>query len=97
MAGGFRAVTAKLRRRADSEDRFSATPMEMVLRAILVYVVIGVVYTGLHIELLDQLEHRLSGPFTVFGDYAALAATMTMWPLLLGSALVCGVAGCGLI
>ena len=97
MAGGFRAVTARLRRRSDSEDRFSATPMEMLLRALLVYVEIGVVYTGLHIELLDQMEHRLSGPFTVFADYAALAALMTAWPLLLGSALICGVAGCGLL
>jgi hypothetical protein len=72
-------------------------PMELALRATLVYVVIGVGYTAFHIELLDQLENALSAQFTTFADYAALGVTVLMWPLLVVSALACGVAGCGII
>jgi hypothetical protein len=72
-------------------------PVELALRAALVYVVIGFGYTAFHIELLDQLENALSAQFTTFADYAALAVTVLMWPLLVLSALACGVAGCGII
>jgi len=71
--------------------------MELVLRGILAYVVIGFVFTGLHVELVGLLENQLSAQFTVFADYAALAVMVVGWPLLLGSALVCGIAGCGVI
>jgi hypothetical protein len=71
--------------------------VELALRAVLVYVVIGIGYTAFHIELLDQLENALSAQFTTFADYAALAVTVLMWPLLVVSALACGVAGCGII
>lgn len=67
------------------------------MRAALVYVVIGFGYTAFHIELLDQLENALSAQFTTFADYAALAVTVTMWPMLMLTALACGVAGCGII
>jgi hypothetical protein len=95
MKGGWRAVG--LRRRQDSDDHFAANRLEFALRMLLVYIVVGFVYTGTHIELLDQLENQLSAAFTVFADYAALAVMMSAWPLLLGSAMVCGVAGCGVI
>lgn len=71
--------------------------MELALRAILVYVLVGFGYTALHIEMLDQLENALSAQFTTFADYAALGVTVFMWPLLVVSALACGVAGCGFL
>jgi hypothetical protein len=92
-----RRIMPRLRRRQGIVDDFSVSTPELVLRGALVYLVFGVVYIGTHIELLDQLEHQLSGPFTVFGDYAALAVMVTAWPLLLGSALICGVSACGVI
>lgn len=76
---------------------FAGGPMDVALRVILVHVVIGFGYTALHIEVLDQLEHALSGQFTTFADYAALAVTVTMWPLLAVSELACGVAACGIL
>ena len=85
------SVARRLRRYLDGDL------VELALRAVLVYVVVGVVYTALHIELLDQLEDALSGQFTTFADYAALAVTIALWPLLAVSALVCGVAGCGVL
>jgi hypothetical protein len=72
-------------------------PVELALRAALVYVVVGFGYTAFHIEVLDQLENALSAQFTTFADYAALAVTVLMWPVLVASALACGVAGCGVI
>lgn len=86
-----------MRRRPDPEDHYSTTMTELALRGVLVYVVIGFVFTGLHIELISQLENQLSAQFTVFADYAALAVMVLGWPLLLASSLLCGVAGCGLI
>jgi cell division protein FtsX len=74
---------------------FDADPVELALRAALVYVVIGFGYTALHVEVLDQLENALSAQFTTFDDYAALAVTVLMWPLLVVSALACGAVGCG--
>lgn len=87
----LRAAGRWLRRYADGD------PVELALRAALVYVVIGVGYTALHIEVLDQLEDALSAQFTTFDDYAALAVTVLMWPLLVVSALACGVVGCGIL
>lgn len=86
-----KSVIRRVRRYLDGD------PVELVLRGALVYVVVGVVYTALHIELLDQLEDALSAQFTAFADYAALAVTIALWPLLMVSALACGVAACGVV
>lgn len=72
------------------------TYLELVLWIALIYTVFGVGYAALHIELIGQLESALSADFTIFANIAALVATVALWPLLLVSALVCGVAGCGL-
>lgn len=71
------------------------TYVELVLWILLIYTVIGVVYAALHIELIGQLEAALSGDFTIFANIAALVVTVGLWPLLLISSMVCGVAGCG--
>lgn len=71
------------------------TYVELALWITLVYTVIGVGYAMFHIELIGQLEAALSGDFTIFANIAALAVTVALWPLLLISSLVCGVAGCG--
>jgi len=92
-----RLMLSRLWRRPESDDHYSVSTLELALRGVLVYVLLGLVYLATHIELLDQLENQLSGPFTVFGDYAALAVMVAAWPLLLVSSLVCGVAGCGVI
>ena len=50
------------------------------------------------------VSHRTDGPaetalstqFTVFANLAALLVMVAFWPFLLGTALVCGVAGCGM-
>jgi hypothetical protein len=73
------------------------TVLEVALWVLLAYTVIGVGYAVFHIELMGQLEHALNGTFPIFADIAALAVMVAMWPLLLGSALLCGVAGCGAI
>jgi hypothetical protein len=72
------------------------TVVEVVLWMTLFYTIIGVIYTVFHIELMGELRSALSGEFTIFADLAALAAMVSGWPFLLGSSLVCGVAGCGL-
>jgi hypothetical protein len=72
------------------------TVLEVVLWLTLVYVIVGVVYATLHIELIDHLESVLSSQFTIFADIAALATTVACWPFLWGTALACGVSGCGL-
>lgn len=72
------------------------TWLEFVLWLTLVYTVIGVGYTMLHIELIGQLEHALSDEFSVFANIASLLVTVVLWPLLLGTSLACGVAGCGM-
>ncbi|WP_235738208.1 addiction module protein [Mycolicibacterium austroafricanum] len=90
-------VLRRLRRHLADEDDPAARAVEVGLRLVLGYVVIGFVYTVLHIELVDQLENTLSAQFTVFADYAALAVMVLMWPLLLASSWICGIAGCGLI
>lgn len=87
----IRSAGRRLRRLFDKD------PVELALLATLVYVVIGFGYTALHIELLDQLENALSAQFTTFADYAALAVTVLMWPLLVVSDLACGVAACGIL
>ncbi|OBI82388.1 addiction module protein [Mycobacterium sp. E740] len=71
------------------------TYLELVLWIALVYTVFGVGYAMFHIELIGQLEAALSGDFTIFANIAALAVAVGLWPLLLGSSLACGVAGCG--
>ncbi len=71
------------------------TYVELVLWITLIYTVIGVGYAALHIELIGQLEAALSGDFTIFANIAALVVTVGLWPLLLISSLMCGVAGCG--
>ena len=71
------------------------TYLELALWMTLVYTVFGVGYALLHIELIGQLESALSGDFTIFANIAALVVTVALWPLLLISSLVCGVAGCG--
>ncbi|UUO01574.1 addiction module protein [Mycolicibacterium novocastrense] len=71
------------------------TYLELALWITLVYVVIGVVYAAFHIELIVQLEAALSGDFTIFANLAALVVAVVLWPLLLISSWVCGVAGCG--
>jgi len=93
-AGGLRRW---LRRYLEDEDDPRAAVVELVLRAILGYVIAGFVYLVLHIELADRLERALSAQFTAFADYVALAVMVTLWPLLLVSSWVCGDAGCGLI
>ncbi|SEH50014.1 hypothetical protein SAMN04489835_0580 [Mycolicibacterium rutilum] len=72
------------------------TYLELALWIALVYTVFGVGYALFHIELIGQLEAALSGDFTIFANIAALVFTVALWPLLLLSALVCGVSGCGL-
>ncbi|KUI44095.1 addiction module protein [Mycobacterium sp. IS-1590] len=71
------------------------TYLELVLWITLIYIVIGVVYAAFHIELIGQLEAALSGDFTIFANIAALVVAVALWPLLLISSWVCGVAGCG--
>ncbi|WP_286137526.1 addiction module protein [Mycobacterium sp. IS-3022] len=71
------------------------TYLELALWLALLYTVIGVGYAMFHIELLGQLEAALSGDFTIFANIAALVVAVALWPLLLGSSLMCGVAGCG--
>ncbi|GAT11124.1 addiction module protein [Mycolicibacterium novocastrense] len=71
------------------------TYLELMLWITLVYIVIGVVYAAFHIELIGQLEAALSGDFTIFANIAALVVAVVLWPLLLISSWVCGVAGCG--
>lgn len=73
------------------------TYLELALWIALVYTVFGVGYALFHIELIGQLEAALSGDFTIFANIAALVVTVALWPLLLISSLVCGVAGCGVI
>ncbi|MGV0787889.1 addiction module protein [Mycolicibacterium sp. XJ2] len=72
------------------------TYLELTLWITLVYIVIGVGYAMFHIELIGQLEAALSGDFTIFANIAALVVAVVLWPLLLISAWVCGVAGCGI-
>ncbi|MCV7282810.1 addiction module protein [Mycolicibacterium flavescens] len=72
------------------------TYLELALWIALIYTVVGVVYAAFHIELIGQLEAALSGDFTIFANIAALVATVALWPVLLLTAFVCGVAGCGL-
>ena len=72
------------------------TWLEFVLWLTLVYTVVGVGYAMLHIELIGQLEAELSDEFSVFANIGSLAVTVALWPLLLGTSLVCGVAGCGM-
>ncbi|WP_234783642.1 addiction module protein [Mycolicibacterium celeriflavum] len=71
------------------------TYLELALWLALLYTVIGVGYAMLHIELIGQLEAALSGDFTIFANIAALVVAVALWPLLLVSSLMCGVAGCG--
>jgi hypothetical protein len=71
------------------------TWLEVALWILLVYIVIGVGYAFFHIELMSQLESALTATFTTFADLAALAVTIACWPILWGTALVCGVSGCG--
>ena len=77
------------------QQRGITTYLEVVLWFALIYTVIGVVYAAFHIELIGQLEGALSGDFTIFANIAALVVTVGLWPLLLISSMVCGVAGCG--
>jgi hypothetical protein len=72
------------------------TVLELALWTLLFYIIIGLVYTAFHIELMGQLEVALSTRFTVFANLAALFVTVAFWPILLVSSLVCGVAGCGM-
>ncbi|MGV0793967.1 addiction module protein [Mycolicibacterium sp. XJ1819] len=71
------------------------TVLELVLWLALGYLIFGVIYTALHIELMGELESALSGDFTIFADLAALAVMVALWPVLLVSSHLCGVAGCG--
>ena len=73
------------------------TWLEFVLWLLLLYTVIGVGYAMLHIELIGQLEASLSDEFSVFANIASLFVAVAAWPLLLGTSLVCGVAGCGMV
>lgn len=72
------------------------TYLELGLWIALVYTVFGVIYAALHLELVGQLDSALSGDFTIFANIAALLTAVLLWPVLLISSLVCGVAGCGL-
>jgi hypothetical protein len=72
------------------------TYLELALWIALVYTVVGVIYAALHLELIGQLDSALSGDFTIFANIAALLTAVLLWPALLISSLVCGVAGCGL-
>ena len=78
-------------------QRGITTWLEFVLWLTLIYTVIGVGYTMFHIELIGQLEAELSDEFSVFANIGSLAVTVALWPLLLGTSLVCGVAGCGML
>ncbi|ULE35531.1 addiction module protein [Mycobacterium sp. IDR2000157661] len=71
------------------------TWLELVLWLALFYTIVGVGYASLHIELMVQLEHALSDEFSVFANIASLVLTVALWPVLLGTSLLCGVAGCG--
>ena len=69
--------------------------LEIGLWMALPYTVIGVVYAGLHIELMGLIEDALSSKMTFLAAHAALLVMVACWPILLASSLVCGVAGCG--
>jgi hypothetical protein len=73
------------------------TWLEFVLWLVLFYTVLGVGYAMLHIELVGQLEASFSNEFSVFANIASVVVTVAAWPLLLGTSLVCGVAGCGVV
>lgn len=79
------------------EKNLVATLVEWAMWAALLHVIAGVVYTGLHVEVMTQLEHHLGGRFAPFGDLAALGSMILLWPLFLASAWLCGVTGCGLV
>ena len=72
------------------------TWLDFLLWLTLIYTLVGVGYAMLHIELIGQLENALSDEFSVFANLASLAAAVALWPLLLGTSLVCGVAACGM-
>ncbi|MCG5432061.1 addiction module protein [Mycobacterium sp. MYCO198283] len=71
--------------------------LEAALWAALGHILVGVLYTTLHIELMGQLSAALSPRLTVFADLAGLLTMVALWPVLLASAWLCGVTGCGLI
>jgi hypothetical protein len=72
------------------------TWLELALWFTLFYVIVGVGYVVFHVELMGQLEHALNGAFPIFADIAALVVMLALWPVLLVTSLLCGVAGCGL-
>lgn len=71
--------------------------MDRALVGALIYTALGMMYTALHTPLLGRLESLFSAQFTVFADLIAVAASIALWPILLGSAFVCGTSGCGLL
>jgi hypothetical protein len=72
------------------------TWLEVALWITLFYVIVGVIYAVLHIELISQLRNALAGQLTIFADIAALAVTVAGWPFLFVTSIVCGASGCGL-
>jgi hypothetical protein len=73
------------------------TVLEVLLWITLAYTIVGVGYAMLHIELVGQLEFQLKDEFSVFATIGSVVVTVVLWPLLLGSSLLCGVAGCGVV
>lgn len=77
-------------------ERGINTFLELGLWIALVYIVIGVGYTILHVELMSLLQQALTGAFPIFSDIAALLVMVIGWPYLWATSFVCGVAGCGM-
>lgn len=86
-----------LRRLIDFFRGHSASLLDRALVVALVYTVIGAVYTGFNVPVLDRLESLFSAQFTVFADLVAVGASVALWPILLVSSWVCGEAGCGVL
>jgi hypothetical protein len=72
------------------------TFLELGLWIMLVYIVIGVVYTVFHVELMGQLQSALTAGFPIFADIVALIVMVVGWPYLWVTSFLCGVAGCGM-
>jgi hypothetical protein len=71
--------------------------LDVALTIFLLYVVVGVVYLFFHVDLWTELQHVFSSQLTFFANVGALLAIVLLWPVLLLTSLVCGVATCGLL
>ncbi|MGE2733751.1 hypothetical protein [Mycolicibacterium vaccae] len=75
----------------------TASLVDRALVLALIYTVIGAVYTGFNVPVLDRLEALFSAQFTVFADLIAVGAAVVLWPALLVSGWTCGDPGCSVL